>query len=178
MSDLRLRTDRLLLEPLAPEHLDFVHRLWTDPQVRRYLWDDEVVSREQANDEIVKSVASFRDHDFGLLVIRRAEDGREIGFCGLRFIDDRDDVEILYGLLPEHWGRGLATEAGREVMRWAFVDLGLERLIGRTDPPNAASARVLERLGMDFVRRVEENGMDTAYYSIEAVVYLSGMQTC
>ena len=69
---------------------------------------------------------------------------------GLREIDDTPEVELLYGFAPAHWGRGLALEAARVVLAHGFDALGLERIAGRTDTPNRASVRVLERLGMGF----------------------------
>lgn len=173
---LRLRTARLVLEPFEPRHLDFLHRLWTDPRVRRYLWDDVTIARERAALEIGKSLASFHDDGFGMLVARDTADGREAGFCGLRRFGEGGDVEMMYGLAPERWGRGLATEAGREMLRWAFEDFRLARLYARTDPPNEASVRVMQRLGMDFVRRVEEHGLDLVYYVMTIEDFFSRMR--
>lgn len=173
MGDLQLRTPRLVLDPFVPGDLDYLHRMWIDPQVRKYLWDDEVISRECADEEIENSRAAFRDHGFGLLVMRLAEDGREVGFCGLRHVAGSDDVEIYYALLPEHWGRGLATEAGREMLRWGFADLGLKRLLPRTDAPNVAAARVMQRMGMEFWKRVEWGGLDLVCYVLSADQYQS-----
>lgn len=93
-------------------------------------------------------MAPFRTGDFGQWVVLLASSGERVGFCGLREVTGAGDVELLYGLAPAHWGRGLATEAARAVLAHAFEACGLERVIGRTDPPNVASMRLLERSGM------------------------------
>ena len=159
-----LETERLLLIPFDREHVPFLHRLWTDPEVRRYLWDDRIISVDEAAEVVEASLQGP-----GMWVLRR--DGEDIGFCGLRSIGDSDDppqVEILYALLPAHWRQGLATEASREVLRYAFEDLGLDRVYAGADPPNARSFPVMERLGMTFDSRREIHGLDAIYYVIHA----------
>ena len=71
-----------------------------------------------------------------------------MGVCGLRRVGGREDVEILYSLEPAAWGQGLATEAGRAVLGFAFGELRLARVLGGFDAPNTASSQVLARLGM------------------------------
>jgi len=145
---LALDTPRLHLRPWTAADLDDLHRLWTDARVRRFLWDDEVISRARARATLAAGVASFRTHGFGgWLSIERAR-AAVVGFCGLRRVDDGSGVEILYGLAPAAWGRGLATEAATAVLRFGFERCGLPHIVGRTDASNAASVRVLERLGM------------------------------
>ena len=94
-------------------------------------------------------------------------EGEDIGFCGLREFDDPPQVEILYALLPAHWHQGLATEASREVLRYAFEELGLDRVYAGADPPNETSFRVMERLGMTFDSRRVIHGLEAVYYRLD-----------
>jgi RimJ/RimL family protein N-acetyltransferase len=71
-----------------------------------------------------------------------------VGFAALKEIPKTSEVELYYGLAPQFWGQGLATEATRAVLQYGFDVLGLARLWARTDSPNAPSMRVSERLGM------------------------------
>lgn len=148
--------------------LDPLHRLWTDADVRRYLWDDQVIPRERAAAVIDESEADFDAHGFGIWAIL-AEDGAIGGFCGLRQFGQPPAVEIVYGLAPRLWHHGLATEAAVDVLRFGFETCGLERIHGRTDPPNTASIRVLERLGMTFLARVRESedGPEIVDYALD-----------
>jgi ribosomal-protein-alanine N-acetyltransferase len=138
--------------------------MWTDPEVRRFLWDGVVIPREQAAQVVEASIESFERCGYGFWAVTL--DGEVIGFCGLREIDEGPEVEILYGLLPAHWGRGHATAAARAVLDYGIHTIGLQRIAGRTDAPNAASARVLERLGMRYEGRAMVNGLDTLLYAI------------
>jgi ribosomal-protein-alanine N-acetyltransferase len=158
-----LTSRRLTLHPLAPEHLDAMHALWTDPGVRRYLWDNLVISRERAAEVIAGSQADFAAHRYGLWSVVENTSGRIIGFCGLRSGDEEGVPELLYGLLPRYWGHGFATEAAQAVLSYAFA-LGYPEVVAATDVPNDASARVLERLGMRFTRRGKLNGLDTLFF--------------
>lgn len=141
-----LTTARLRLRPVAPGDLDVLHVLWTDAQVRRWLWDDVVIAHEVARDAIDASVASFDAVGFGHFLVIDAAADDVVGFCGLR--RDGAGVELVYALAPAVWGRGYATEAAAAVLGDAFRRVGLPRVVAQTDAPNAASIRVLERLGM------------------------------
>jgi [ribosomal protein S5]-alanine N-acetyltransferase len=144
-----LETARLVLRPLAETELDAVHRVSNDPQVRRYLWDDQPVSRAAVEGVISRSLEAFAEGGFGLFGVRlRDGDGELVGYCGLLHLGVTERVELLYALLPDWWGRGLATEAARACLRFAFEEAGLESVVAGTDPPNSASLRVIEKLGM------------------------------
>ena len=161
-----IETERLRLRPLAPGDLDALHALWIDPEVRRYLWDDEVIPRERAAEVIAASEELFRLHDFGWWGARERAADELVGFCGLRFVDESEDVEIGFGLAPARWNRGLTTEAARACLRYGLVEKNLPRVLGITDAANAASARVLEKLGMTLDRRATHHGLDTLFYSL------------
>jgi len=172
MSSVRLETTRLLLHPFTWDDVDVLHRLWTDPMVRKYLWDDQIIPRETVVEVVEASLESFRQHQFGFWTLSFRERGALVGFCGLRhFMDDSGsqpemaEVEILYGVAAQHWGKGIATEAARAVLQFGFEEAGLERIYAGADPPNAASIRVMEKLGLRFARQTLVNGLEAVYYS-------------
>jgi RimJ/RimL family protein N-acetyltransferase len=94
-----------------------------------------------------------------------------IGTVGFRESSWEPGVcELVYSLDPAWWGNGLATEVGRAALRWAFETKGWPRIVGATDEPNKASARVLEKIGMRFVGEgTLENGLPTVFYEISKV---------
>ncbi len=162
-----LSTPRLRLTPFSTEDLVDLHRLWTDPDVRRYLWDDRVISEQEAADVIELSQKTFVENGFGFWSLLSAETSKLVGFAGLRHFGDEDDVEILYGLSPSWWHRGLATESSREVLRFAFEDAGLREVYAGADPPNQASFEVMQRLGFRFHDRRVLDGQEAVYYLLE-----------
>ena len=147
-----LRTQRLLLKPWTLEDVDPLHALFMAPEVRRYLWDDVVIARELVA-QLVDSHLATADHQ-GIgywtlhLPTALAVNAPIPGFCGFRFIDDGPEIEFMYGLRAEHWGRGLATEACSAAMEYLWNSTGFQRVYARTDLPNASSVLVMQRLGM------------------------------
>ena len=101
-----LETARLRLRPLTVADVDDLHRLFTQPGVRRYLRDDEVVPRERAAVLVDASVASFEAHGYGLWAVSLQNDDALIGFCGFWPFHEPPRLELLYGIAPGHWGAG------------------------------------------------------------------------
>ncbi len=89
--------------------------------------------------------------------------------CGLLpwTIEGREEVEIAYALARDFWGQGLASEAAAAILRYAFEQLNITRLICLIIPENTASARVAEKIGMTLERRVD--GIDGD--NIPALIY-------
>jgi len=161
-----LRCARLTLRPFTMEDVDALHALWTDAGVRRYLWDDVVIDRDTAADVVQSSMESWADHGVGMFSVSLAEGAPIIGFCGFRRFPPELDWELMYGLAPACWGQGLAVEASQAALEFAFSVLPVDRIWGRTDAPNSASVRVLEKLGMEYEERVTVDGLDTVRYII------------
>ena len=91
-------------------------------------------------------------HAFWAVILR--DSGEFAGVCGLldQEIEGRREPEVGYHLIEDYHGRGLATEAARGVMDYAFGDLGLARIVSFIEPDNRASARVAEKNGLVFER--------------------------
>lgn len=162
-----IRTARLSLQPLTLDDLDSIHALWTNPGVRLFLFDDQIISREQAAAELNESIDRFEAHGCGLWGARLREQPELIGFCGFRFFHDPPQLQLLYGFHPDHWSKGFATEAARAMIRFGFERAGLDSVIASADAPNLASLGVMERAGMSFDRRETVNEMDIVYYRLD-----------
>lgn len=165
---MELLTERLRLRPIGDGDIDDLHRLWIDPDVRRYLWDGRIIARDAVEEIVAASIHSFRERGFGFYAIFFRDAVELIGFCGLRMFEDNEQVELLYGVHPHHWGAGIANEAATDVLRDAFQRVGVQRVIAATDTPNQRSVSVLQRLGMSFEERREFHGLDTVFYSMTA----------
>lgn len=171
----RLQTARLILRPFTFDDLDALHAMWIDPAVRRYLFDNVAISRERAEEIVAAAIAAGARNGRGMWLVHDAPAGEPCGFCG--FLPREDEAELIYGLLPRVWGRGYAIEAARTVIAHAFDVLGVERIVASTDAPNEASARVMDRLGMRFVRREVVNGLDLVFYELARDAFATGPDT-
>jgi ribosomal-protein-alanine N-acetyltransferase len=166
-ADLVIETERLRLRPLVTADEDDLHRLFTEPGVRRYLWDDEVISRERTASVVEHSITSLETDGYGLWAVFLKGAVPLVGFCGFWHFHDPPQLELLYGLGEEHWHQGLATEMAIAMMRHGFDVLRFDRIESSTDAANEASVRVMERAGMQFWKREITNGLDTIYYAVD-----------
>ncbi len=168
-----LNTDRIRLRPISPEDVDALHALWTDPDVRRYLWEDRIIPRETVEEIVARSLTTFESGGYGFFAMElRDRAGELIGFCGHRRDDAEDQIELLYGIHPTYWGEGLAAEAANEVLRFGFEACEFDRVVAATDTPNQQSVRVLQKLGMTFDCRREFHGLDTVFFSMTRSEFL------
>ncbi|MDH3222562.1 MAG: GNAT family N-acetyltransferase [Gemmatimonadota bacterium] len=164
--DREIRTPRLRLRPFSAADASGLLVLFQDEQVRRYLLDGAVVDESWVDGEIADSADRFRSGSAGLWTITAESAGILVGFAGFRPFFDPPELQLVYGLHPHHWGRGLATEAARGVIRFAFETCGFPVVRAATDTPNRDSVRVMERLGMTFVKATGEGQWGTVYYQL------------
>jgi len=163
---LDLITERCVLCPVSRHDLAALHDLWTSPGVRRFLWDDEVISAARTEDAIATSERMFAERRLGLWTLRRAGSPGLSGFAGMWLFRDPPEIELLYGIAESMWGQGLATEAARAVLDYSTNVIGVPIVRASTDAANTASLRVLEKLGFSIVRRTEVGGRDTVFCEI------------
>ncbi len=145
-------TARIALSPFADTHVDSLLEFFRDPHVRRYLLDDSLVDREWVEEEVRTSRERFDAGSLGLYAAHlREKPDALVGFAGFRPFYDPPVLQLVYGIGPAYVGRGLATDMARMVIGVAFDELGFQEVRASTDEPNAASVRVLQRLGMTLI---------------------------
>ena len=115
---------------------------------------------------LTASIAHWQRHGFGLWIFRDKTSADFVARAGLRHIaiEGTDEVELAYALAARHWGRGLATELAAAIVARAFGTLGLAELVATTDPTNAASQHVMEKVGFAFDREIEHFGDPQVLY--------------
>jgi ribosomal-protein-alanine N-acetyltransferase len=168
-----VETARLLLRRLVPADLDaYYGRVYADPDVMRTLPPGGPLSRAEFDARAPRMmVEHWERHGFGPWVVVHKADGEVVGHCGLRYWPETTDVEVLYALGRDYWGRGLATEAARASLRHGFETLGLDRIIAAAFADNVASRRVLERIGLRQERTFEFAGRPAIGYALSRVDY-------
>ena len=150
-----LETERLLLEQVSNDDARFILALLNEPSFIRNIGDRGVRSPDDARDYITnKLVSSYERFGFGMYLVILKTSGAPIGLCGLVKRDGLGDVDIGTAFLPEYWSKGYATEAALVVKEYAKNTIGLKRLVAITDPENLGSIRVLEKIGLEFEKKV------------------------
>ena len=144
-----LETLRLELRELVPSDLPDLVRLDSDPRVMKYIRDGRVSTPADLEAAMRRVRRAYQTYPgLGTWRAARNDTGRCIGWFTLKYVPRTIEIEVGYRLLPEAWGQGFATEGARELGRYGFDDLGLDRIIGITHPDNVASQRVLLKAGL------------------------------
>jgi RimJ/RimL family protein N-acetyltransferase len=154
-----LLTSRLRLEPIAKQHFDGIYEMDRLPEVMRYI-SGKPATREQTAAWIASVERCWAAWNTSWWALIKPASGRIIGAGCIQHARreaalpaDLDSLrsnplEIGWRLHPEFWRRDLATEAARRMAAFAFENLAASELIASCHPDNAASIRVMERLGM------------------------------
>ena len=142
-----LSTERLVLRPVTTDDHAAVLAHWTQPDVRRFLFDGAALSGVEVAETIEESIGDFAARGFGVWLIELGSTAHLIGTAGLRPLGS-SGLEIFYSLAPGAWGHGYATEAARAVVEYGLGPLGLPEVLAEVDEGNAASVAVVRRLGM------------------------------
>jgi ribosomal-protein-alanine N-acetyltransferase len=162
-----IETARLVLRPVAPDNQGGLHALFTQPGVRRFLFDDQILPPDAIADIIGKSEDLFRTRRFGLWLARLKSESaaaRPIGFGAFWFFRDPPELELLYGVADAEVRQGYGREIARAVVDYGFSTLRMAEVRASTDASHAASRRLLEVLGFAFERQAVVGGLDTAFY--------------
>lgn len=163
--DQLLTTPRLDLRPVQIGNVELVHELWTNSDVRHFLFDDRVIPLDEARSLVEQSVRSFEERGYGIWLVFSRETENLIGFAGLLKSSD-ESPNLIYGVHPEFCGNGFATEAAKAVLDHAFDTLALDAVKADVDEPNVISVRILEKLGMRQIRRAIVAGRPLLYYEL------------
>lgn len=140
-------TERLDLRPVSAEDVDLLRIIHADPRTNQFR-PGGAPSPASCNRMLEQFVADWREHGIGYWTVRSG--GRVIGCAGVRSIDfsGRPSWNLYYRFDPSTWGRGLATEAATEAVRYAAGDLPPRPVVARTRPANAGGIAVAERAGL------------------------------
>jgi len=154
-----IETARLRLEPWDDAHFEHFARFMSDPEVTRYI-RPEPLGLDRAIEQHERSLEEWELLGFGKRAIIEAETDQWLGFVELSQVGPGkgsrdDDVELGYFVKPSRWGQGIATEAAIAARDEAFDRCGVNELIGRCRVENAASARVLAKVGFRRLRLFE-----------------------
>jgi ribosomal-protein-alanine N-acetyltransferase len=161
---------RLFLRHLHIGDLDAMAAIFADPE------GDPLGSGPQSRQRTQRWIERaldcyYRDWGFGPWAVIHKADRRLIGFCGLDILEEADgrrEIELGYRFARPYWGQGLATEAAGAVVRHAFDEMSLDRLISSIDPRNSAALRVAAKIGMSYEREAERaDGRRVQIYAIQ-----------
>ncbi len=156
--DVVIETDRLLLRRFTEDDAPLLFELNLDPEVIRYTCDpmtDVEHSKKVLNEVILPQYVS---HGHGRWAVHLRSNLEFIGWCGLKYLPETNEVDLGYRFMKKFWGNGYATEAALACIEYGFTTLNLRRIVGRALPPNLASIKVLEKCGMKYLHEEVMHG--------------------
>lgn len=151
-----LETARLLLRHFSRDDAAFILRLLNEPSFIQNVGDKGVRTLEQASGYLLEGpIKSYQIYGHGLYLVALKESLQPIGMCGLLKRDQFDDVDLGYAFLPEFWSKGFAFESASAVLNFGLNVLGRTKTLAIVSPDNAASIKVLKKLGFAFSKYVQ-----------------------
>lgn len=172
MTPAELTTPRLRLYAPRIEDLEARLAMERDPAVMRYIRPvprDAAAQREELRADLDGPPAGSAFWH----VAERAHPAF-LGWCGLFPLEDSGLIEIGYRFVPAAWGRGLASEAAAAALAHGFRNLGLDRIVAVSHPDNAASHRVLAKIGLRAQGRARHYGQEVSFFALSREAYLAG----
>jgi RimJ/RimL family protein N-acetyltransferase len=161
-----IETERLLLRKFTVEDAPLIYELNLDPDVIRYTYDPvkDIEHATQVLEQVILPQYALYNH--GRWAVHLKPQLEFIGWCGLKCIPQRDEIDLGYRFKKQYWGKGYATEAAYACIQYGFKKLDLKRIIGRAIPENTASLHVLEKCGMTFLTDEVVDGYSAKTYEI------------
>ena len=145
-----LETARLRLRPFSLEDVEnYYLGISSDADVMRYLPGGKPRQRSDAQWVVSYFMRHAELHGFGIWAVEEKASRRLIGHAGLEYIPGSEEVEIAYTLAKAYWGRGYATEAATEAIKFGFEAVNLAEIYGLAFLPNTASQKVMQKIGME-----------------------------
>ncbi|MDF5721884.1 MAG: GNAT family N-acetyltransferase [Rhizonema sp. PD37] len=156
------------MPPVQTSNFDALVTIWADTEVTRFLLCRGIpVPKERTKIAIASFIEHWEKYSYGVWAIVENSSAKMIGYCGLRYLDELNETEVLYGLQKSHWGRGIVTRAAKAAVSFGFDNANLNRIIALAFPDNQASIRVMEKSGFCYEKSISVFNLDVICYSIE-----------
>ncbi|MBI1308136.1 MAG: GNAT family N-acetyltransferase [Bacteroidetes bacterium] len=142
-------TERLILREMTPDDAESAYWLNLDPECLQFTGDSPFTSIEEARAFLIK-YDHYNKYGFGRWAVIRKSDREYLGWCGLKYTEDKNEFDVGYRLMKKFWNQGYATEAAAKSVELGFSKFGMNEIVGRAMKENLASIQVLKKIGMQY----------------------------
>ena len=158
-------TNRLTLREFSVYDAEIFFHLNSDPEVMKYTGDVPFQSISDA-EKFFNNYTDYQLNGFGRWAVVLKETGKFIGWCGLK-LNEENLIDIGFRFFRKEWNKGYATESAMACLQHGFNNLNIKEIIGRAAKENTASIKVLEKLGMEFWKIGDCDGIkNSVHYKI------------
>ncbi len=144
-------TPRLLLRQFTEAYAPLILELNSDPEVVKYLHEPTLQNEADAKSILTDTILPQYQNNLGRWAMHTKDNDEFIGWCGLKYRPELDEIDLGYRLMQKAWGKGFASEAAQHSLNHGFQSLDLKLITARAHIENIASIKVLEKIGMEYV---------------------------
>jgi len=159
-----LETERLFLRPLDENDIEAVFAMRSDRDVMQFIREPQ--NRDETENWIRLVSRNWIKDKTGFCAVIEKRTNKFLGWCGVWRLQETNELEVGYAIVKDSWKRGFATEAAREFLEYGFVILKPDKITAVAEPKNTASRRVMEKLGMKFVKLGYFHNLNLVQYAI------------
>ena len=162
-------TARLSLREFTAADAPLILELNSDPEVIKYLHEPTVQSELHAKDILTDIILPQYKKKVGRWAIYTKQNEEFIGWCGLKSVEETAEIDLGYRLKRSAWGKGYAKEAAKETLNYGFNKLQLQVITGKAQCDNIASIKILEKIGMSFIKDTIEDAFIVKVFEATAL---------
>lgn len=166
ITNIELETDRLYMRHFKTEDLVEYSKIMGQDEVGKWLPRGRGYTKEEVKKFLESISKHWQEKGYGVWAVVEKESGNIIGHCGLNYVKQNNEIEVLYGFGKDYWGLGYATEAAKAALAFGFEKVGLNRIVAFAKTDNIASRKVIEKIGLKYIKDIEIFGMNCAYYDL------------
>ena len=160
-----IETERTIMRKLTREDANDFYSLNLDEEVLKFTGDKPFEDLQTAID-FLTNYDQYEKYGVGRFAVIDKESSKFLGWCGLKFSEDKNEYDIGFRFYKKYWNKGLATETAKKWLDFGFSELKMEKIIGRAMKENIGSIKVLEKIGMTFKEYFDFEGQQGVVYEL------------
>ncbi|MDN3658268.1 GNAT family N-acetyltransferase [Ferruginibacter paludis] len=159
-----IETPRLVLRQFTMADAPLILALNSAPGVLQYIHEPGLTNVQEAADVLQNIILPQYANNLGRWAVHTRHNNDFIGWCGLKWLQSTNEIDLGYRFTPPHWGKGYATEAAQHTLNYGLHQLNLQEIFGKAHIDNTASQNVLEKIGMQYVKEIMEDKVQVKVY--------------
>jgi RimJ/RimL family protein N-acetyltransferase len=161
-----IETERTIMRRLTKEDATNFYNLNLDKEVLKYT-GDQPFKNLQSSIEFLTNYDQYDKYGVGRLAVIDKTTLKFIGWCGLKYSQEKNEFDIGFRFFKNYWNKGYATETAKKCLEFGFNKLKIETIVGRAMKENIGSIKVLEKIGMKFKENFDFDGQKGVIYELK-----------
>ncbi len=162
---MNLETERTIMRKLTKGDANDFYALNLDREVLKFTGDKSFENLQTAID-FLTNYDQYEKYGVGRLAVIEKETSKFLGWCGLKFNEDKNEYDIGFRFYKKYWNKGFATETAKKCVDFGLNELKIEKIVGRAMKENIGSIKVLEKIGMAFKENFDFEGQEGVIYEL------------